>query len=204
MPYIIRPRGVRRLAAALFGTVLLIGAVPAVTDAACPKLPVTQALTQFGDNSEYALVSGSSFESGAPGWSLTNAEVVNGEGANGGSDSLEIEPDGVAVSPTFCVSSEYPSFRFFARQVSGGGGDGDGPSSLNVSLRWSQGWGYSRETTVASLQPSSEWTLSPALQLASALPLWMRDSTLKVRVVFEPSGGASWAIDDVYIDPYSR
>jgi len=200
MPYIIRPGGVRRLAAALFGTVLLIGAVPAVTNAACPKLPITQALTQFGDNSEYALVPGSSFESGAPGWSLTNAEVVNGEGANGGSDSLEIEPDGVAVSPTFCVSSEYPSFRFFARQVSGG----DGPSSLNVSLRWSAGWGYGRETTVASLQPSGEWTLSPVLKLASALPLWMRGSTLKVRVVFEPSGDGSWAIDDLYIDPYSR
>jgi hypothetical protein len=199
MPYIIRPRGVRKIAVALFGTALLIGAVPALANAACPKLPVSQALAQFGDNSEYALVSGSSFESGARGWSLTNAEVVSGSGANGGSDSLVVQPNGLAVSPGFCVSSEYPSFRFFARQISGGGF-----AALNVSLRWTNVFGFPVETPVASLQPNSEWTLSPVLRLAGALPLWMPGSTLKVRLVFQPIWGGSWAIDDVYIDPYSR
>jgi hypothetical protein len=222
MPYIIRPKGPRKIVAALFGTMLLLGAVPAAAGAACPSSSTSVALAQFGDNAAYSLLSGSSFESGAPGWRLTNAEVVggegangegangegangegaNGEGANGDSYSLEIEPGGVAVSPAFCVSSEYPSFRFFARQLSGGGWG----ASLNVSLRWKDGFGFRRETetTVASLQPSSSWTLSPVLKLAGALPLWMPGSTLKVRVVFQPSGGSSWAIDDVYIDPYSR
>jgi hypothetical protein len=194
-----------RIAATLFGTVLLVGAVPAAASAACPSSPSTAALAQYGDNAAYSLLSGSSFESGAPGWSLTNAEIVSGagaseEGANGDSYSLEIEPNGVAVSPQFCVSSEYPSFRFFARQTSGGGWG----SSLKVSLRWTTGHGFTLTTPVASLQPTSSWTLSPVLKLAGSLPLWMPGSTLKVRLVFQPSGDGSWAIDDVYLDPYSR
>jgi len=206
MPYIIRPKGPRRLVAALFGTMLLTGVAPAAASAACPSNPVSAALAAFGDNSSYSLLAGSSFDSGAPGWSLNDAEVLTGEGAagegaNGDPYALAIAPNGSAVSPRFCVSSEYPTFRFFARETSGG----DWNSSLNVSLRWTTGWG-SRElgTPVASLQPNSSWTLSPTLRLASALPLWMPGSTLKVRVAFQPSGGGSWAIDDVYIDPYSR
>ncbi len=206
MPYIIRPKGPRRLVAALFGTMLMIGVAPAAASAACPSNTESAALAAFGDNSSYSLLAGSSFESGAPGWSLNNAEVLSGEsaseeGANGDAYSLAIAPNGSAVSPRFCVSSEYPSFRFFARETSGG----DWNSSLNVSLRWASGRG-SREldTPVASLQPSSSWTLSPTLTLAGALPLWMPGSTLKVRVAFQPSGGSSWGIDDVYIDPYSR
>jgi hypothetical protein len=185
--------------------VLLVGAVPAAASAACPSSPTTAALARFGDNAAYSLLPGSSFESGAPGWSLTNAEIVNGEGAdeegaNGDSYSLSIEPNGVAVSPQFCVSDEYPAFRFFARQT-GGGGWGSG---LNVSLRWTNLYGFKITTPVVSLQPSGEWTLSPVLKLAGALRLWTPGSTLKVRLAFQPTGGSSWAIDDVYIDPYSR
>jgi hypothetical protein len=199
MPYIIRPKAPRKLVAALFGSMLLIAAAPVAASAACPSNPVSALLAQFGDNSAYSVLPSSSFESGAAGWTLNNAEVVSGEGANGGSYSLEIEPNGVAISPQFCVSSEYPSFRFFARQLSG-----SEFAPLNVSLRWTDFFGHRHETPVASLQDGSEWTLSPVLRLAGALPLWMRGSTLKVQVVFQPFGGGSWAIDDVYIDPYSR
>lgn len=199
MPYIIRPKGPRRFVTALFGTMLLIGAAPAAASAACPSNPASALLAQFGDNAAYSLLSGSSFEAGAPGWTLTNAEVLDGEGANGDASSLAIAANGVAVSPQFCVSSEYPSFRFFARQVSG-----SQFAPLDVSLRWRDLFGNRHETAVASLRAGSEWTLSPVLRLAGALPLWMLGSTLKVQVVFQSSGGSSWAIDDVYIDPYSR
>ncbi len=199
MPYIIRPKGVMKIAASLFGSMLLIGAAPAAASAACPSSPASTALSQFGDNALYSLLPGCSFESGAPGWSLSNADVEEGEGANGGQYLLSIEPDGSAVSPTFCVSSDYPSFRFFASQT-GGGTD----ASLRVRLRWSERFSGHRETTVASLQPGSSWTLSPVLQLAGALPLWMPGSSLQVKMVFQPSGGGAYGIDDVYIDPYSR
>ena len=209
MPNRIHPRRMRNMLAALIGSASLIGCVPAVAGAACPSNPTTAALAQFGDNAAYTLLSGGSFESGAPGWSLTRAEVASATGATGGAYSLVIQPNGVAVSPAFCVSSEYPSFRFFARQVSGGGdsrggGGWFGGSSLSVSLRWTNAWGFSQDTDVASLQPGSAWTLSPVLKLASALPLWMSQSTLNVKLVFEANGSGSWAIDDVFIDPYRR
>ena len=207
MPYIIRPKGARKIAATLFGTMLLIFAVPAAANAACPSNPSSALLAQFGDNAAYSLLSGSSFESGAPGWSLTNAEVVEGDGANGSSSSLAIQPDGVAVSPAFCVSSEYPSFRFFVRQVSGGG-------VLNVRLRsMNRHYWFSRsEIPVGSVQEGTSWALSPALDLARRLPLWGPGSTATVELVFESGrarwferdGGGTWAIDGVYIDPYSR
>jgi hypothetical protein len=200
MPYIIHPRRLRKLVAALFASALLIGSVPAVAGAACPPSPTTAALAQFGDNAAYTLVAGGSFESGAPGWSLMRAEVVSGPGAVGGEHSLVIQPNGMAVSPAFCVSSEYPSFRFFARQLSAGGWF----PSLTVSLRWMDAWGFSHDTGVASLRPTGSWTLSPVLKLAGALPLWMPQSTLNVELVFHSNWGGAWSIDDVYIDPYRR
>ncbi|HTU80162.1 MAG TPA: hypothetical protein VMF09_15530 [Solirubrobacteraceae bacterium] len=200
MPYIIRPKRVRRAVAILFGATLLACAAPAVASAACPSSPASEALARFGDHALYALLPGSTFESGATGWSLSDAEVNTEAGALGAS-SLTIDGGGQAISPAFCVSSEYRTFRFFARQASSAG---MWPGSLNVSLLWTDVFGRPHDTPVASLQPGSEWTLSPVLQLASALPLWMPGSHLQVRLAFQASGSGSWAIDDVFIDPYSR
>ena len=202
MPYIIHPRQMRKMVAALFCAALLVVTVPAVASAACPSSPAAALLEKFGDNAAYSVLTGSSFESGAPGWSLSGAEVTNGPGVDGNSGLLVIQPDGEVVSPAFCVSSEYPSFRFFARQVSDGGGYG-WFSGLNVSLRWTDMHGWRHDTNVADLRPGSTWTLSPVLRLASALPLWMRGNSLNVSLVLQANGG-SWAVDGVFIDPYRR
>jgi hypothetical protein len=200
MPYLIRPKKmVRRFAATSFGAAVLIAAVPAVANAACPSSATTTALESFGDNSAYTLLTGGSFESGAPGWTLTNAEVVSGEGAMSSSHLLEIQSNGSAVSPQFCVSSEYPSFRFFERSLGGT----TSRSSLNVTLRWSVLGLLPVSTTVATLKPEASWTLTPVLKLAKALPL-LPSQTLTVSVAFQANQGGTWAIDDVYIDPYSR
>lgn len=210
MPYIIRPRRVHRFAAGLFGALLLIGAAPAAAGAACPKTVTSQAFATFGDNAAYTLVEGGLFESGAPGWSLRNADVVNespedenrsyervGEGSRyslGRPHSLVIAANGEAVSPPFCVSSEYPSFRFLARQLYGSYG------ALDVSLRWTDSRGRTHDTADATIEGSDSWTLTAVLQLASKLPA---GTTPDVRLVFQPKNGY-WAIADVYIDPYRR
>ncbi len=199
MPHIICPRQLRKVVAALFGTVLLIGAVPAIAGAACPSSPTSYPFKQLGDDAAYSLLAGGSFESGAPGWSLSNARVVSGSDPTGGSHSLAIEPTGAAVSPTFCVGVANPSFRFYARQTSGSWG------VLNVILRWTEASGTTHDTTVAALQTGTSWTVSPILQLATTLPLWEAKSTLSVKLVFKPEQyGGAWAIDHVYIDPHSR
>lgn len=205
MPYVIGPRRVRKLAAALFSTALLIGVVPAAADAACTSSEASNVFAEYNDNASYVLVQGGNFESGAPGWSLSKAAVVAEEASPSGS-ALVIQPGGTAVSPAFCVSSEYPTFRFLDHKISGGG-------ALKVSLRWTDSFGFSHSTSVAAIQSAASWSISPVLELASELPLWMPSSTLSVQLVFESGRGSfferqrsagEWAIDGVYVDPHSR
>ena len=50
-----------------------------------------------------------------------------------------------------------------------------------------------------SIQPT------PSLALASTLPLWQSGQSLQVQIVLDPEDfGGAWAVDDIYIDPYSR
>ena len=208
MPYIIHPRRARVIVPAFITAILLASVLPAAASAwswptpgdtaACKAHPISQVFASLGDLAEYSLLEGGTFESGAPGWSLEDAAVVEDNvSILGASHSLAIEPDGVAESPSFCVSTEYPSFRFLVRQTSGSSG------ALNVSLRWTERFGWRHEALVASLQTGPSWVLTPALKLASVLPLWEAKDTLNVQLVFRPTGGA-WAIDDVFIDPYRR
>jgi hypothetical protein len=208
MPYVIRAQQLRRLAAALFAAALLSCIACAAAGAAtssgggCPSSATSTPFSRFGDTASYSPLAGGSFESGTPGWSLTSASVASGnESYNvaGGSHSLAIQPNGMAVSPSFCINIAEPSFRFFLRQTSGSW------AVLNVILVWTDSAGTVHDTTVGSLQTGTSWAASPVLQLATTLPLTSSSSTISARLQFkpEPYGGA-WAIDDVYVDPHSR
>jgi hypothetical protein len=168
----------------------------------CSATPLSQPFAAFGDTASYSPVAGGNFEEGTSGWSLTNAAVVVGnESYNvaGGSHSLAIQPNGVAVSPAFCVSIAQPTLRLFARQTSGSWG------VLNVILRWQESSGAVHETTLGSLQSGTAWKPSPVLALAGTLPLWQAGETLSARLVLKPEQyGGAWAVDDVYVDPRMR
>jgi hypothetical protein len=203
MPYLIRPR---RLLGIATGALVAIAGLPAVAQAACPTTPVTHPFAQFGDSNDYSLLSGASFESGTTGWSLTKTAVASGNEsykvrASTDAKSLVVQPTGIAVSPAFCVGIEHPSFRFFAKQASGSW------ATLNVKVRWKDAYGGVHDTTVGSLNGSSftSWTPTPSLALASSLPLWMSGQTIQAQIVLDPEDyGGSWAVDDIYIDPYKR
>jgi hypothetical protein len=199
MPYIIRPRSARRIIAALLGSTALIAAVPAVASAACPATVSTQAFAAYGDSAYYALVQNGTFDSGATGWSLSNAEVFSeySQSSGGIAHAVKIRSHGRATSPGFCVSSEYPTFRFLVRRVWGQG-------RLGVSLHWTDRSG-SHEASVASLQAEQTWAVSPVLGLASNLPTSGEATVNPVQLVFEnPQYDAGFAISYVYIDPYRR
>jgi hypothetical protein len=201
MPITTPTRKLHRLIGTLAGAALLAGAAPAAASAACPSSPSSAMLEEYGDQAHYSLLAGSTFEGGAaPGWTLNRAQVIATQGVHGAPYALSVQAGGSAVSPSFCVSSEYPSFRFFARQLSGGGFG----AGLSVSLRYVDNLGFTHQTMPATIAPASAWTLSPVLGLASALPLWMPGATLRVQLVFQPSYAASYAMANVYIDPYSR
>jgi hypothetical protein len=201
VPYIIRPRDVRRTVAGLASALAMIAAAPtsAAASTPCPAGATTHPFAQYGDDAAYSLVPNGDFESGSAGWSLYRAEVIGESAPTGGSHALALNPGGVAVSPPFCVSLEYPSFRFFLRQLHGGG-------KLYVRLRYQTSSGDVREKLVAALSGSGSWTPSPVLALAGNLPLLNAQEGLDpVQLVFSTSHpGLAWAIDDVSVDPYSR
>jgi hypothetical protein len=205
LPYVLRPRGLRPGLIALLSAVALF-VVPAAAQAACQATPTTKAFRAFGDTNDYSLVPNGGFESGAGGWSLSRASVAFGNEpwfvrAPGDSRSLAIDAGGTAVSPTVCIDINRPTYRFFARRTSGSWG------VLNLRVRWQDATGHTNETTIAALDSNfgPGWRPSPALNIASLLGLWNETQDVSVQLVFDPEDfGGSWAIDDVYVDPYGR
>ena len=205
LPYVLRPRGLRAGLIALVSAVAVF-VVPAAAQAACPSTPTIKAFKAFNDNSDYSLVPNGNFEAGAGGWSLSRAAVTYGNepwkvGGSGNSKSLAIDAGGTAVSPTVCVDLSRPTYRFFARRTSGSWG------VLNLRVRWQDSSGRTNETTIAALDSNfgTSWGASPAYNIASLLGLWNANQDVSVQLVFDPeNSGGSWAIDDVYVDPYGR
>lgn len=205
-----RARGARVSAVAALA-VLLAAVLPAIASAACPAATLSTPFEVFGDNSSYTLAPGGSFENGAAGWTApaglldlgqTSATIGSGNESYNmvpGSHSLSLAANGTAVSPWFCISSEYPTFRFFARQ-SGGASS----SPLSVSLRWLNVLGVVVDTSAGSLSNSGAWAPSPVMKLGSSVALWMPGSTLQVQLVFHAGAAGSYQVDDVYLDPYRR
>jgi hypothetical protein len=211
MSRLIGARSARRIAVTIFSALALGAAAPATAGAtllpACAPTSSSMPFLRFLDVGKYTPVPGGSFESGAPGWSLNGASVVAGNESYdvaGGHSSLQIQPGGDAASPAFCAAIENPTFRFFARNVSGHG-------ALNVSLRWTNDQGQVRWLPVgsmglvSSLFGSTSWSVSPVYLLSLQVPMLLESlgSDLRVEMVFQAEGGA-WQIDDVYYDPYSR
>jgi hypothetical protein len=205
LPYVTRPKHSRgRIAALLGATVVALFGVPAAANAACASTPVSKPFSAFGDTSNYSLLSNGAFESGTGGWSLSGASVASGNESykvNAATDakSLAIKATGRVVSPTFCVSSAHPSFRFFAKRTSGTWG------VLNVSLRWSLDGGATNETTVGSVTPGTDWAPTQSFGLSQVLGIWNASQTASVQIILDPeNSGGNVAVDDVYIDPYTR
>jgi hypothetical protein len=206
LPYVIRPKPLRGTMAAIFaGVALLLFGIPAAAHASsCTAAPTTKAFAAFGDNADYSLAPNGSFEAGSGGWSLTGSWLQSGNesfkvGGSAHSKSLAVNATGKAVSPAFCVGMEHPTFRFFARRTSGSWG------VLNVKVRWKQD-GVTNETVVGSVSGNDmSWHPTQAFSLAQVLGIWNVDQSYQVQLVFDPEDyGGNWAIDDVYVDPYSR
>jgi hypothetical protein len=206
LPYVIRPKPLRGTMAAMFaGAALLLFGIPAAAQASsCKEAPTTKAFAAFGDNADYSLAPDGDFEVGSGKWSLTNSWVQSGNesykvGGSADSRSLAIGASGQAVSPEFCVGLEHPTFRFFARRTSGSWG------VLSVKVRWKQN-GVTNETVVGTVNGNDmTWQPTRAFSLAQVLGIWKDDQSFQAQFVFDPENyGGSWAIDDVYVDPYSR
>jgi hypothetical protein len=165
-----------------------------ISTGACDNSALTQPFQRWGDTSPYKLIPGGSFESGAPGWTLSNgARVVAGSepyGVSGsvGNASLYLPAGASAQSPITCVNAAYPTFRFLAR------------NDWLLSTVLVQVVYGGLPLPVGAVALSSQWKPTLPMLTASAVPGLLDGGTTPVAVRFTALLGASH-VDDVFVDP---
>jgi hypothetical protein len=219
MPYVIRWPHKRAMALAASCCALLVTAAPAAASlypvsfnsagatsastAACPVPASSPVFSVLGDTADYFPLPDGSFTNGGAGWTLNGgASVVPGGepwNVSGSTNpqSLNIPPGGSAISPPICVTSLFPSWRFFAQS--------NGSSSLQASILWTAPGGMSGTLPEPGLSDSnySSWAATPSLALGSLLmPGVVMTNRFEFTVPANANG--SWTIDDAYVDPYAR
>ena len=215
MPYVVRPpRRARHFGRAALTTLLAGLAVAAPASAATktaaatpvPSVCVTPSFSQvflpWKDNALYTLAPGGHFEGNLGGWQLGGAARV----AAGNESyfvrsrldrsSLQLPASSSVVSAPMCIDRSYPSFRFFARNVSGGKGN------LNVEVLWQESG--ARKTFKAALdkKAGTSWTPVKSLKLPSGALSTGRLEPVTFRFTTDAAGG--FQVDDLYVDPYMR
>lgn len=176
---------------------------PSDTPATCNTTSSQPFASVDGDQSNYVLVPGGSFESGAPGWTLgRGVSVVSGNepwkvNGRGDSHSLYIPSGSSAITPPMCFDPGDWHMRFFAASSS------KSLSSLQVRVRVKSALGLLSILDGGKVSANSTWQPSPRL----ALTLTNLTGIICVNSVsfeFVPSDSASWRIDDVYLDPWKN
>ena len=146
-------------------------------------------------------VAGGTFDDAPTGWSLTAgaAPVSGGSPFWGGSHSLGLPTGSSATSPSTCVGSGYPVFRFTARNT------GASTSTLQVEALYRDGIKTSSKV-VANLSGGPTWDAARRISLVLGQTGVNGTSMLTpVAFRFTPLGaGGHWQIDDLYVDPYQR
>jgi hypothetical protein len=175
----------------------------------CATDSIENPFTKWGDNNDYVAVPNGNVENGSDDWSLSGASVVDGNEPwkvhdSGDSSSLKIPAGKSAVTRTMCVGLEHPTLRFFSKSTSGGGLLGGLLSTLVVEVQTELSTGTVVTLPVGVVLQNGQWRPSPTyLVVANLLPLLPGQHT-PVRFKFTAVGGASWQIDDVYVDPRSK
>jgi hypothetical protein len=169
----------------------------------CGDETLTQPFAQFGDQANYKLVAGGSFESGAAGWTLQRgAKVVSGNepwkvGGSNHAKSLVLPAGSSAISPVSCVGLAEPTMRFFVKKNRA---PLLGISALAVAVHVKTSLGLTLPVPIGVVLANGQWKAAPkTLIVANLLPLLPGDRT-PVRFQFTPVLG-EWQIDDVYVDP---
>src|SRR6185437_8421588 len=170
---------------------------------ACDNAALSQPFAQFNDSNVYKLISGGSFEKGAPGWTLSHgASIVSGSepfGATGsvGASSVYLPAGASVTSPFTCVDAAYPTFRFFAR-------NNGLLSTVLVSVVYRLPLlGLPVAVPVGPVALSPNWGPSLPMLTASVLTSLLHGGTVPMAIRFTAVTGTS-QIDDVFVDPHMR
>ena len=199
----------RRVTLAAITAVAMTGAIAAPANAGiltasatdCGDESLSQPFAGFGDQAQYKLVEGASFEDSMRDWTLMGgAKVVSGNepwkvGGSSDTKSLVLPAGSSVITPAACVGIQEPTLRFFAKKNSGL------LSTLAVSVYVKTSLGLVVPVPVGVVLGNGQWKATPRMLIvANLLPLLPGDRT-PVAFQFTPLLG-SWQIDDVYVDPW--
>lgn len=171
----------------------------------CEEQVLEQPFLRWLDPIRYHLIPDGGFEKRAAGWSLSGAKVVDGNEpfyvhGEGEKRSLSLPGGSVATSPVMCAGIDKPVMRFFAKSSGGL----LSLSALYVDVLFETSTGQVSALPVGVVLPTTRWRPTlPLPVLASLLPL-LPDEQTPIAFRFRPVGGATWTIDDVYLDPMKR
>ncbi len=203
----------RRIAllSAVLATALVASAAPAsagmlvATADSCPEDSLSKPFVPWLDHANYTLAPDGTLEDGAGAWSLTGGAglrdgnepfYVHGAGE---SKSLGLPPGSSATTGTMCVGIEHPTLRLFAKRTGG-----SLLGTLRVDVLFEDAMGNPHVLTIGNMLGLGGWNATvPMLVTANLLPLLSGEKT-PVAFRFTSQGNATWAIDDVYVDPYRR
>jgi hypothetical protein len=204
-------RRLRRLPAILSAAALALAAVGVTSTPAlaygppvvCGGRAEAAVFAPWGDSASYFLVPNGDFENGSSDWALTGAAQVVSDNdsiqvsAAADTHSLRLPPDSSAESRTVCVSTGEDAIRLFVMNPHVPG------SILHVDAitrnPTTGAYGYAAFDVNGDV-PSDLW--APTMRLG--LPKTFGGAgTQELTLVFTLRGTrATWAIDDVYIDPF--
>jgi hypothetical protein len=179
-----------------------IAAFPGAAGAACQDFPTSQPFAQWGDDAQYSLMSGGSFE-GSLSWTGTGSPSLAQENdpfnlSGTGTTSARLRGRQAITSPPVCITAAQPYMRFVARAL-------DKKSRLVLEVLWNDKSVYKEK--VLEEHPADlwgSWGPSKIVQLGKALPTGSGEiHEVRLRFSLKDRLG-EWLVDDVFIDPYKR
>lgn len=193
-----------RFLLAFFAALMLVGTTATAAQAEitstaeCADAALTQHFLYAGDTNWYAPVPGQD-ENGfnGEGWTLSGgASIVSTTDATGRPNSaLDLPSGSKAVSPTICVTRDFPRARMLVRNVVGSEG-----VFFYVSYAGTSTWSKPKNTGQVH-GSGTAWTLADPINLQ---PFGVNGWQL-VKFTFIPGGKTSrFQIYDFWADPFAR
>lgn len=201
--------------AAVLGLVAFGGsAAPAQAGTYC-SFTYDQTFYNYGDYEWYGAMPGGTFETGKTpsGWSFKNKAVVKAGGNPykpwSNRYSLYMPPKSYVITPAFCVEQYAPFSRMFAYRTPDPAyvppaTDTTRPGGLKIDLIYTDA--VTRQTVTKNLTTiyqGDTWYPTEQFPLINDSVNPKRDSYGRavVKYQFTALPGASWNLDDVYVDP---
>lgn len=178
---------------------------------ACADQALSRPFLPWLDLAPYAMPRGGSFEGAAAGWTFKRgAEIVEGNEPyrvrdDSDSMSLRLPPGSSAISSPICIGLGHPAIRLFAKKNGGLLAHRRLlTSTLRVDVRYEDSGGEMRSLPVGVVASGGTWQPTLSIPVVVNLLTVLPNAQTDVFFAFTPTGGATWRIDDLYVDPFRR